>query len=76
MVIVGAVSTGSFRRFERICLALIAGSLVLIPIYLMVHPPAGQMAHKFLVPGFPHGAQVSTVMLLIIGIVGTTVAPW
>ena len=76
VVIVGAVSTGSFRRFERICLALIAGSLVLIPIYLMVHPPVGQMAHNFLVPGFPHGAQVSTVMLLIIGIVGTTVAPW
>ncbi|HXA31070.1 MAG TPA: NRAMP family divalent metal transporter [Acidimicrobiales bacterium] len=75
-LIVGAVSTGSFRRFERICLALIAGSLVLIPIYLMVHPPIGQMAHNFIVPGFPHGAQVSTVMLLIIGIVGTTVAPW
>jgi NRAMP (natural resistance-associated macrophage protein)-like metal ion transporter len=75
-VIVGAVSTGSFRRFERICLALIAGSLVLIPIYLIVHAAAGQMAHNFLVPGFPHGGQVSTVMLLIIGIVGTTVAPW
>ena len=75
-VIVGAVSTGSFRRFERICLVLIAGSFVLIPIYLMVHPPIGQMAHNFIVPGFPHGAQVSTVMLLIIGIVGTTVAPW
>jgi Mn2+/Fe2+ NRAMP family transporter len=75
-VIVGAVSTGSFRRFERICLTLIVGSLVLIPIYLMVHPPVGQMTHDFVVPGFPHGAQVSTVMLLIIGIVGTTVAPW
>jgi Mn2+/Fe2+ NRAMP family transporter len=75
-VIVGAVSTGSFRRFERICLVLIAGSFVLVPIYLMVHPPIGQMAHNFVVPGFPHGAQVSTVMLLIIGIVGTTVAPW
>ena len=75
-VLVGAVSTGSFRRFERICLLLIAGSFVLIPIYLMVHPPIGQMAHNFIVPTFPHGAQVSTVMLLIIGIVGTTVAPW
>ncbi len=75
-VVVGAASTGSFRRFERVCLTLVAGSLVLIPIYLMVHPPAGQMVHNFVVPGFPHGAQVSTVMLLIIGIVGTTVAPW
>jgi Mn2+/Fe2+ NRAMP family transporter len=75
-VVVGAATTGSFRRFERICLVLVLGSLVLIPIYLMVHPPAVQMAHDFVVPGFPHGAQTSTVMLLIIAIVGTTVAPW
>src|ERR1700731_77177 len=76
VVIVAAASTGSFRRFERICLTLVAGSLILIPIYVMVHPPAGQMAHAMLVPGLPHGAQLSTVMLLIIAIVGTTVAPW
>ena len=75
-VVVGAASTGSFRRFERICLVLVVGSLVLIPVYLAVHPPAAQMAHNFLVPGLPHGAQLSTVMLLIIAIVGTTVAPW
>ncbi|MGA8726960.1 MAG: NRAMP family divalent metal transporter [Acidimicrobiales bacterium] len=75
-VVVGAASTGSFRRFERVCLTLVAGSLVLIPIYLMVHPPVGQMAHNFVVPGLPGHAQLSTVMLLIIAIVGTTVAPW
>ncbi len=75
-VVVGAASTGSFRRFERICLVLVLGSLVLVPIYIAVHPPAGQMAHGFLVPGLPHGAHLSTVMLLLIAIVGTTVAPW
>jgi NRAMP (natural resistance-associated macrophage protein)-like metal ion transporter len=75
-IVVGAVSTGSFRRFERICLVLVAGSLLLVPVYLMVHPPSGQMATSFLVPGFPGHAQLSTVMLLIIAIVGTTVAPW
>jgi Mn2+/Fe2+ NRAMP family transporter len=75
-VVVGAASTGSFRRFERICLVLVAGSLVLIPIYLTVHPPVTQMVQNFVVPGLPHGAQLSTVMLLIIAIVGTTVAPW
>jgi NRAMP (natural resistance-associated macrophage protein)-like metal ion transporter len=74
-VVVIAASTGSFRRFERICFVLVAGSLVLIPIYLMVHPPVGEMARSFVVPGLPH-AQLSTVMLLIIAIVGTTVAPW
>ena len=42
----------------------------------MVHPPVAQMVHDFVVPGCPTGVQLSTVMLLIIAIVGTTVAPW
>ena len=76
ITVVAAASTGSFRRFERICLTLVAASLVVIPLYLMVHPPTAQMARGFTIPGFPAHAQLSTVMLLVIGIVGTTVAPW
>lgn len=74
--LIAAASTGSFRRFERICLILVVGSFVLIPIVLMSHPPVKTIARDFLVPGLPHGAPLSTVMLLIIAIVGTTVAPW
>jgi Mn2+/Fe2+ NRAMP family transporter len=76
-VVVGAASTGSFRRFERVALALCFGSLILIPIALLLHPSAGRMAAGFLEPSLPGGAaQLSTVMLLVIGLVGTTVAPW
>ncbi len=76
-VIVGAAFTGSFRRFERIAVAFCAGSLLLIPIYFFAHPRMSQLAHDFVIPQLPGGAgQLSTVMLLIIGIVGTTVAPW
>src|ERR1700677_3367606 len=76
-VIIAAAFTGSFRRFERIAVAFCAGSLLLIPLFLLVHPSGAQMAHGFLVPGLPDGSgQMGTVMLLIIGIVGTTVAPW
>ncbi|GAA4038130.1 divalent metal cation transporter [Arthrobacter methylotrophus] len=75
-VIVGAASTGSFKRFERVCMILVAGSLLLVPIIVMVHPGLGQMAHDFVVPGVPTGSDLSTVTLLIIGIVGTTIAPW
>jgi Mn2+/Fe2+ NRAMP family transporter len=76
-VIVAAASTGSFRRFERVVITLCAGSLLLIPIALVLHPTTGQMAHGFLVPAMPGGGgQSSTVLLLIIGLVGTTVAPW
>ena len=39
-------------------------------------PPMGQVAHDFLLPGMPKGSKLSEVMLLIIAIVGTTVAPW
>ncbi len=76
-VIIASAFTGSFRRFERIAITLCVASLLLVPIYLLVHPATGQMAHDFLRPGLPGGpGQLSTVMLLIIGIVGTTIAPW
>jgi Mn2+/Fe2+ NRAMP family transporter len=76
-VITGAAFTGSFRRFERIAIAFCAGSLLLIPIYFLAHPAPSQMLHNFAVPQLPGGAgQLSTAMLLVIGIVGTTVAPW
>ncbi|HEV3044537.1 MAG TPA: NRAMP family divalent metal transporter [Roseiarcus sp.] len=71
-----AVSTGDFRRFERFAMVLVFASLLLVPIYFMVHPPAAEVAHDFLVPQLPKDGKLSDVMLLIIGIVGTTVAPW
>ena len=76
-VIVAAAFTGSFRRFERTAVFFCLGSLLLIPIYLAAHPPIGQMAHDFVVPSLPGGSNgMATLMLLVIGIVGTTVAPW
>jgi Mn2+/Fe2+ NRAMP family transporter len=71
-----AVSTGNFRRFERFAVFLVFGSLLLVPVILMAHPPVRQLAHDFFVPQMPDGGQLSEVMLLIIAIVGTTVAPW
>jgi Mn2+/Fe2+ NRAMP family transporter len=77
LVIIGAAFTGSFRRFERMAVGLCAGSLLLIPIYFLSHPAASQMARGFVTPSLPGGSgQLGTVMLLVIGIVGTTVAPW
>ena len=47
----------SFRRFERVCLVLVRGSLLLVPILVMAHPPLGQIAHDFVVPGLPGGGS-------------------
>jgi Mn2+/Fe2+ NRAMP family transporter len=78
-VIVASAFTGSFRRFERIAVAFCAGSLLLIPIYFLAHPAPAQLARGFVVPSLPGGpgsGGMATLMLLVIGIVGTTVAPW
>jgi NRAMP (natural resistance-associated macrophage protein)-like metal ion transporter len=75
-VVVAAVFTGSFRRFERIALAFCGCSLLLIPVYIFAHPTTSALARGFMVPQLPGAGGMSTVMLLVIGIVGTTVAPW
>jgi Mn2+/Fe2+ NRAMP family transporter len=71
-----AVGTGDFRRFERFAMILVGASLLLVPIYFLVHPPLLEVARDFVVPQIPQGGKLSDVMLLVIGIVGTTVAPW
>jgi Mn2+/Fe2+ NRAMP family transporter len=76
LLIVVAASTGSFRRFERFSLLLVVGSLLLVPVFVAVHPPVGAMVADFFVPKLPTTSHLSEVMLLVIAIVGTTVAPW
>jgi Mn2+/Fe2+ NRAMP family transporter len=49
---------------------------VLVPVFLLVHPPVSQMVEDFLMPRLPHEGSLNEVMLLIIAIVGTRVAPW
>ena len=74
--IIAAAGTGNFRQFERFSLLLVFASLLLVPILIWAHPPISQIAHDFLIPKLPEGGKLSEVMLLIIAIVGTTVAPW
>ncbi len=74
LTILGA-STGNFRRFERFALALCFGSLLVVPILVISHPPIGRTLHDLVIPGLPKG-KLSDVMLLVIGLVGTTIAPW
>ncbi|MEJ0095091.1 MAG: NRAMP family divalent metal transporter [Methylocella sp.] len=76
VAVMGAVGAGDFRRFERFALALVAGSLVLVPIFFMVHPSFGEIARNMFVPQLPKEGKLSDVMLLVIAIVGTTTAPW
>jgi Mn2+/Fe2+ NRAMP family transporter len=73
--LVAIMASGSFRRWERAMFVFIAVTLLQIPMLLMSHPQWGHAAKSFVVPSISGGATSDSV-LLIIAIVGTTVAPW
>jgi len=75
VVLVGITASGSFARWERSLFIFIAVSLILFPLALTSDPQWGQIGYHFVVPGVQGGVS-STAVLLIIAIVGTTVAPW
>ncbi|MGB8404479.1 MAG: NRAMP family divalent metal transporter [Mycobacterium sp.] len=75
VALVAIMATGSFRRWERAMFVFIAITLLQIPMLFMSHPRWGEAAKSFVVPGISGGVS-SDAVLLIIAIVGTTVAPW
>lgn len=74
VLLFAVVAGGSFRRWEALMFLLIAVNVVIVPMVLLVHPSVRTTAGG-LVPRFPGGLN-STVLLLVVAIVGTTVAPW
>jgi Mn2+/Fe2+ NRAMP family transporter len=75
VALVAIMASGSFQRWERAMFVFIGVSLVQIPLFFLSHPQWGSIGHNFVVPGIKGGAS-SAAVLLIIAIVGTTVAPW
>jgi Mn2+/Fe2+ NRAMP family transporter len=75
VALVAITSTGSFRSWERFMYVFIAANFLAIPLLVLAHPHIGTIVHDTFVPSIEGGAN-STSILLIIAIVGTTVAPW
>ncbi len=75
VALVAITSTGSFRSWERFMYVFVLANFLVIPLLILAHPSVREIAHHALVPGVLGGAN-STAVLLIIAIVGTTVAPW
>jgi NRAMP (natural resistance-associated macrophage protein)-like metal ion transporter len=73
--LIAMTATGSFRRWERFMFIFIVVNFLVIPLAFMSHPTAAPFFKGFVTPGV-HGGFNSTSVLLIIAIVGTTVAPW
>ena len=67
--------TGSFRRWERFMYVFVVTNFIAIPLAILSHLHLAPIIHGSITPGV-EGGWGSTSMLLIIAIVGTTVAPW
>jgi NRAMP (natural resistance-associated macrophage protein)-like metal ion transporter len=75
VVLFAVTASGSFRRWERFMMLFIAVNFLIVPLVILAHPSAGSIAHAAFLPHIRGGATSSSV-LLIISIIGTTVAPW
>jgi Mn2+/Fe2+ NRAMP family transporter len=73
--LVAMTASGSFRRWERFMFVFVITNFVALPLAILSHPQVGSILSHALTPGV-QGGFTSTSMLLIIAIVGTTVAPW
>ncbi|HEY5303885.1 MAG TPA: NRAMP family divalent metal transporter [Acidimicrobiales bacterium] len=75
MLLFAVTATGSFRRWERFMMLFVAVNLFVIPLIVVTKPQLHAIALHAVSPGIRGGASSSAV-LLIISIIGTTVAPW
>jgi NRAMP (natural resistance-associated macrophage protein)-like metal ion transporter len=75
VLLVAVTATGSFRRWERVMYVLIGVNLLAIPLALWVRPAPGLLVRSVLAPTVP-GGRNGAVLLLVIALAGTTIAPW
>jgi NRAMP (natural resistance-associated macrophage protein)-like metal ion transporter len=73
--LIAITATGSFRRWERFMFVFVITNFIAIPLAILSHPHAGSVISHAVTPSVEGGINSSS-MLLIIAIVGTTVAPW
>ncbi|HVC77988.1 MAG TPA: NRAMP family divalent metal transporter [Candidatus Micrarchaeaceae archaeon] len=75
ILLIGITVTGNFTRWERAMFVFLFASLLVLPLAVLSHPDPGAVISGFVQPTIL-GGFTSNAALLIIAIVGTTVAPW
>jgi NRAMP (natural resistance-associated macrophage protein)-like metal ion transporter len=75
VLLVAITLSGSFERWERAMMIFLAANLIVIPLAWLSHPHLESVVHGMTIPGI-QGGITSNAVLLVIAIVGTTVAPW
>jgi Mn2+/Fe2+ NRAMP family transporter len=69
------VSTGAYKRWENCALALVPLNFLVLPALLALRPNYAEAASHYFRVTLPGGLNPDLVFL-IIGLVGTTIAPW
>jgi Mn2+/Fe2+ NRAMP family transporter len=69
------VSSGAYKRWENAALALVPLNFLVIPAVLALHPNYAEAASHYFRISLPGGLNAD-IVFLIIGLVGTTIAPW
>jgi Mn2+/Fe2+ NRAMP family transporter len=74
VALVAVTASGGFRRWERVMYALLALNLAVLPLVLLAHSASAGVPRPVGVPatGGSHGG----IVLFVIALIGTTVAPW
>lgn len=72
----GLVFTGSYLRWERIVIGLCLLDLVWFGLAAAVGPNWTASLSATVAPTMPKGGVTTSLVFLVIGIVGTTIAPW
>src|SRR2546428_3793141 len=75
LILIAITVSGNFRRWERAMFVFLFASLLVLPLVVLSHPDPQAALKGFVMPGVQRGLT-SDAALLIIAIVGTTVAPW
>jgi len=70
------VVTGSYLRWERMVIALCLMDLTWFALAYVLHPDWTAVGRATIFPAMPAGGITSSLIFLVIAIVGTTIAPW
>src|SRR6202167_3035109 len=70
------VVSGSYLRWERTVILLCLLDLTWFVLAYLVHPDWARAARNMVLPSMPLGGATSSLVFLVIAVVGTTIAPW
>jgi Mn2+/Fe2+ NRAMP family transporter len=76
LALTALVLTGSYRRWERIVVVLCLLDLTWLALAYFARPSGAEILRHTVIPSMPPGGLTAGLVFLIVGIVGTTIAPW